>query len=535
MVATLLRIRFRVLGNTLARHPWQLVGFIFGTLWALGAVGLIAIGLLFLGGTGLEVTRLVLIAGGGLLTLGWVLAPVFAAGIDTTLDPARLATFPLTTSRMMVALTAAGLTGVPGMATVLGGLATFAAWWRWPLALLAAVVCVPVGILICVVASRTFATIAGGMTGGRRIREVVWMLAFVVLILAGPIFAGIAGLVRAAAGSSDDVAAFSGVLEAVSWTPLAAAWSAPGDLAAGAPLVAGAKLLIAVGTIVLLGVIWHRSLAASLIAPAARVGRQVAAGKLGWIGRLPTGGTGASWARSLTYWVHDPRYLRQLITVPLIPVLVVFWARGDMSAGGSGTIIAFSATFVAFVLGIAPYADVSYDGSAFASIVATGVRGRADRLGRMLGALTLGLPLVVVTALVTLALTGTWHLSPAIVGSSVGMLLTAYGVCAVSSAYLVVPVPAAGDNPFKRVPGATFSIMLGFLGVWILAGLLAAPEIVLAILAATTGQAIFGWLSLAFGLVLGIVFFVLGIQIGGRAFDRTAPDLLQRVRSASGS
>lgn len=535
MVATLLRIRFRVLGNTLARHPWQLVGFIFGTLWALGAVGMITVGLFFLGGAGLEVTRLVMIAGGGVLTLGWVLAPVFAAGIDTTLDPPRLATFPLSTTRMMVALTAAGLTGVPGLATILGGLASFAAWWRWPLALAAAVVCVPLGILLCVVASRAFATIAGGMTGGRRIREIVWMLALIVLILAGPIFAGIAGLVRAAAGPSNDLTALGGVLETVSWTPLAAAWSAPGDVAAGAPLIAGAKLLIAAGTVVLLWLIWHRSLSASLIAPPARAGRSVAAGKLGWIGRLPTGGTGASWARSLTYWVHDPRYLRQLITVPLVPILVVFWVRGDMASDASATIIAFSATFVAFVLGIAPYADVSYDGTAFASIVATGIRGRSDRLGRMLGALSLGLPLVVATALVTLALTGRWQLAPAILGSSVGMLLTAYGVSAVSSAYLVVPVPAAGDNPFKRVPGATFSLMLGFFGVWALAGASAIPEIVLAILAATTGEAVFGWFALAVGLLWGTACFVLGINIGGRAFDRTAPDLLQRVRSVSGS
>ena len=531
MVATLLRIRFRVLGNTLSRHPWQLVGFIFGTLWAIGAVGLIALGLFFVGALGLEVTRLVLIAGGGLLTLGWVLAPVFAAGIDTTLDPSRLATFPLTTGRMMVALTAAGLSGVPGLATVLGGLASLVAWWRWPIALAAAVVCVPLGILLCVIASRAFAAIAGGMTGGRRIREVIGMVAFIVLILAGPIIAGIGGLIRAASGPSDDLSALGGVLETVSWTPLAAAWSAPGDLASGAPLVAGAKLLIAIGSIALLWFIWYRSLSASLIAPPARGGRQVAAGKLGWFGRLPTGGTGASWARSLTYWVHDPRYLRQLITVPLVPVLVVFWARGDMS----NTFIAFSATFVAFVLGIVPYADVSYDGTAFGTIVATGVRGRADRLGRMLGAATVGLPLVVVTAVVTIAITGDWHLAPAIIGSAIGMLLTAYGVCAVSSAYLIVPVPAPGDNPFKRVPGATFSIFLGFLGVWVLAALLAAPEIVLAVLVAVTGDALFGWLALIVGVVLGVVFFILGIQIGGRILDRTAPDLLLRVRAASGS
>ena len=35
MVATVLRLRYRILGNTLARSPWQLVGFCFGMLGAL--------------------------------------------------------------------------------------------------------------------------------------------------------------------------------------------------------------------------------------------------------------------------------------------------------------------------------------------------------------------------------------------------------------------------------------------------------------------------------------------------------------------
>ena len=45
MVATLLRLRFRVLGNQLARHPGQLVGFIVGSLYGialLAGVDLIA-------------------------------------------------------------------------------------------------------------------------------------------------------------------------------------------------------------------------------------------------------------------------------------------------------------------------------------------------------------------------------------------------------------------------------------------------------------------------------------------------------------
>jgi ABC-2 type transport system permease protein len=45
---------------------------------------------------------------------------------------------------------------------------------------------------------------------------------------------------------------------------------------------------------------------------------------------------------------------------------------------------------VAFVLCITGYSDISYDGTAFASVLASGIRGRQDRLGRILGAASVG-------------------------------------------------------------------------------------------------------------------------------------------------
>ena len=103
MVATLLKLRFRVLGNTLAANPWQLVGFILGGLWAVGLLIGVWIGLFAAGFAGLDVVAMVVTAGGGILVLGWALGPLFVAGVDTTLDPVKLAPFPLTTNKMMVA------------------------------------------------------------------------------------------------------------------------------------------------------------------------------------------------------------------------------------------------------------------------------------------------------------------------------------------------------------------------------------------------------------------------------------------------
>ena len=530
MVATVLRIRFRVLGNTLAANPWQLVGYILGGVWALAVLFLAVAGLVAVGFAGLEPARLVITAAGGVLTLVWVLAPLFVAGVDTTLDPQRFAPFPLSTRQIMVALAAGGLTGVPGLATLLAGVGTLAAWFHWPVALIAAIVCVPLGVLVCVLASQLITALAAGGGGSRRTRELASIAIFAVLVLAGPIAVGVTQLARLASTATTPFGGIAGVIEGVSWTPIAAAWAAPGDLASGAVASGVLKLAIALATVVALWYLWRWSLVQQIAHPAQRRVNRVAAGTLGWFGRMPTGGVGATWARSLTSWTRDPRYLRQLLIVPLFPVIVLFYSRFELSS----PFFAFSATIVAFLLGVVPYADVSYDGSAFATVLQTGIRGRDDRLGRLLGAAGVGVPAIVVVALVTVALSGRWDLLAAVLGSSLGLLLTGYAACAVSSALIVVPVPASGDNPFKRVPGASFSMFLSFFALWIGTAILAAPEIVLAIFAAVTGDALLGWLALAVGLVLGVVLAIVGVAVGGRVFDRNGSVLLQRIRSFKG-
>jgi ABC-2 type transport system permease protein len=528
MVATVLRIRFRVLGNTLARNPWQLVGFLFGAFGALWMLALVAVGLWAIGSIGVDPARHAVTIGGALLTLGWAIGPVFAAGVDTTLDPARLAPFPMSTNRMMIAIAAGGATGVPGIATALGALATFAVWWRWPAAALAAVVAVPLGYAVCIVTSRVIASFAAGLGGRRRVRELIALVAFAALIFASPLILGILSLVRTAAAEG---AQLSAIVEALSWTPIAAAWAVPGDVAAGSPATAALKALIAVATLAVLWMLWHRSLASSLIAPPARsAGRRARAGALGWFGRLPTGPTGATWARSLTYWIGDLRYTRQLLLVPFLPIMVLVSTRGDVSS----ELFALSGVLVAFFVGVLPYTDVSFDGTAFATVMQTGIRGRSDRAGRILAAGSLGLPLVLLVTVVTVALSGHAALLPAALGAATALLLSGYGVSAVSSALLIVPAPASGDNPFKRVPGATFGMLLAFLGCWLATVLLAAPSLALTAAAVLTGAPGLGWLSLTAGLLLGPIVSWAGIVVGGTQFDRSAPALLARLRALAG-
>ncbi|HLU64540.1 MAG TPA: hypothetical protein VKY66_08450, partial [Protaetiibacter sp.] len=106
--------------------------------------------------------------------------------------------------------------------------------------------------------------------------------------------------------------------------------------------------------------------------------------------------------------------------------------------------------------------------------------------------------------------------------------------CAVSSAHIVIPVPASGDNVFKRVPGQSFWAGLALMGFTFLAAALTAPALALAVAAALSGSVLLSWLALAVGLLVGAGAAIAGVVIGGREFDRTGPVLLARIRTTSG-
>ena len=521
MVATLLRLRFRVLGNQLARHPGQLVGFVIGALY--GAVLLVGVvvGLVVLGFGELTTAALVITGVGCLITLGWVVGPLLAFGVDATLDPERLVVFPMSRRRMMIALGLAGITGVPGIITSLAALATVFTWVHWPGALPAWLICAPLAAATAVVASRAVAALAARMSGGRRLREASGILIFIPLILAGPLLAGLT------AGFALNLDSLRGVVRVLAWTPLGAAWAAPSDAAAGDWPTALGRLAIAVGTLAALWALWQWSLGRALVRPRQSTGGSLAAGRIGWFGRVPTGAAGAIFARALTYWIRDPRYLRQLVVVPLVAAMLWLWMRdGDIAVA-----FGFAAPLIALFLGMVSYADVSYDGTAFGLQLAAGATGRADRAGRALAAGAVAMPALLVGTALPLALSGDAAQGFGIFGMSAGILLTCYGVCAVTSALLVVPVPGSDDNPFTRVPGTTFVQILVFFGISLGALVLSSPTIVVGSIAILNRDAALGAVGGLVGIVMGAGILAAGIVAGGRTLDRTGPMLFSRLRA----
>ncbi len=241
---------------------------------------------------------------------------------------------------------------------------------------------------------------------------------------------------------------------------------------------------------------------------------------------LPGNAWGAIAARCLTYWFRDPRYLRQLLVIPLMPLL--FWFYSSLNHAGG--LLVIGAPVVAFSLGIGMIADVSYDSTAFALHIAKAVPGRADRWGRAAALLVFAVPAVALIAVFGAAIGDDWLILPGLLGLSLGILLTGAAVCAVTSARLVFPVPEPGDNPFRSRPGANISLIGPTFAAWGVIAVLCLPEIALFVIALVTGDAIWGWAALLVGVGLGGVLVGLGVRIGGSILDARAPELLLQLR-----
>ncbi|MBE7700332.1 hypothetical protein H9623_08445 [Oerskovia sp. Sa1BUA8] len=526
MVAHLVRLKLALMRNTLRKSVWQTVGLAIGVLYGLGVVGLTLVGLVALGTTQPELAGQIVTILGSVVVLAWWIVPLFAFGVDATLDPQRFVTFAVPQRQLLAGLAIAGLVGTPGIVTLLVSAGTALAWWRTPLAALAALVGGLLAVALCVVGSRATTTALAPLLDSRRYREVLSIAAFVPLMLAGPIV----GWATSAIARGQEVLPV--VADVLGWTPFGAPWAIATAVSDGAWGLALVRLGI---TVVVLGaawVVWDRALARALVAPhgGAAAGRSKG---LGWFDRFPATPVGAVAARCLTYWFRDPRYSGSVAVIPLLPV--VLWFVGSSieldGSGGFAELMLVLGPVTAFTFGFAISADVAYDHTAFWTQVSSGVSGFADRAGRVLAAGVIGVPVVTVFAVGSVAFTGRWDLLVATVGLSLGVLATALGVSSVVSARLLYPVPKPGESPFKSPQGAAMATLVAQMLTMAVLTALCLPAAGLALATLLTGAAVWGWLTLVVGVGLGAVLLVVGMRWGGRLVDQRGPELLQQVMS----
>ncbi|WP_370618173.1 hypothetical protein [Mumia sp. Pv 4-285] len=521
MVAVLLRLKVTLLLNGFRRSVWQTIGFVLAALYALSVVvmlGAASVGLSFLPEGEARAWQ---VFGGSLVVLGWWLLPLLAYGLDATLDPRRFQPYGIPRRELLVGLALAGLVGVPGIATLLSGLATGLTWWDTPLALLGAGVGAVLGVAVCAVGSRTLAAVVAPLLDWRRFREIAVVVVVVPVIMLAPL---LSRLVDEASGSDDWLPQVADVL---AWTPLGAPWSIAGDVAAGDWLLVLARIALTLGSLALMLVAWGASLARTLERPPSR-GPVAQARGFGWFDRLPATGAGAVAARCLTYWQRDPRYAGSIAFVPFIPVPFIVFGGLD-----GNTSLLWLGPIVAYIMGFAISADLAYDYTAFWLHIVSGVRGVADRAGRVIALFVIAVPIVVLLAIGGVWAVGQWDMLLPVLGASLGVLLVSTGASSVLSATYLYPVQKPGEGIFSQPQGGTTAILIGqTLGIVVVA-VLSAPTLVVFVVSLATGSTWAAILTAVVGLVSGAVALVVGVRKGGAILDRRAPDLLQRMAAWS--
>ena len=260
MARILVQLKLRLLRNALRSSTAAKISFILSTAVAvLVAVAVFTVLALLRGQpTSVDVTAVIFT----LFAFGWLVLPVFAFGLDSTLDPATLALYPLRTRPLTAGLLAASATGAWPLANVAGLLGVTVGLARGPFGLLVAVVAVLLQVLFCITLARFVTTSMAGLLRSRRGKD---FAAFLVV----PIFALYEFFTqvvpRVAAEGRLTVSSFAGVNSWLRWLPPGLAAHAIGDASDGHPGAAVARLALLAAIIAGLGWLWVRSLGRALV------------------------------------------------------------------------------------------------------------------------------------------------------------------------------------------------------------------------------------------------------------------------------
>lgn len=513
MAALVLRLRLALLLGAVRgdrRHRMRLLVALIATIVAVAAL-CVAIG--WLRDADTLLVHVATALGGAVLVAGCFAAPL-VTGAEDVLDPRRFAVLGAEPRRLTLVLAAASLLGVSAWALLAPAVCLVMLWIAHGASPVATILAVAAGVATCLLATRIAQAIGTLTLRHRRSRELTAVLVAAVLAVVVPTVLFLVS--QPWAGGVPP--AVEQLVDVLSLSPLGAAWAIPGTDVAPWPVLV--TIVTLAGQIVLWGWLVRR-----LLSTVERPSAPASKGGLGWFAVTAGTPVGAIAARSLVYWLRDPRYLANVVMVPVAGVLtalplVVVGVRPPLAA-----LLAVMVT--ALLFGWIAHNDLAYDASALWMHVAAGVSGVADRLGRLAPAVTIGAPLLAVAIPVAVSMHGSWEILPAVVGACACLFLCGLGLSSVTSVLLPYVVSSPGDGPFQqpqrsRGGGGPAVVLFGTL-------LLSAPTLWLAwhaLTASTDGMA-----ALWTGIGTGAVVFIAGVAIGAALFTRRQGVLMEFAES----
>ena len=518
MVAHVLRLRLDLFVGALRGDRRRRARTIVEAVVLVVAVAAGAWGLLRLEDAPSSVASVVTIVGGAAVAAGFFIAPLIG-GPDDPLDPRRFAVFGLAPAPLAGALIAASVASAPMLALVVLGICLVVLWSAQGVTPVIGIPAVLLGVVTCILLGKVAFALSSRVLRQRRSRELtgLFLVALVVVVVPTAVFLSSLEWGGRVPTQLDEVA------DVLAVTPVGAAWAIPWRVMRGD---AGWSIAVALATVAALGALWW-ALVRWLLTTTERPLSSRAQRGLGWFAVTPGTPAGAIAARSLVYWLRDPRYVMNVIVVPISAVLTMLPL---VVAGVPLTVAALlPAPIMALFLGWIVHNDLAYDSTAIWMHVASAVRGAADRLGRLVPVTLIAVPLLAVAVPITVWLHGRWALLPAMIGVCASLFLSGLGLSSIAS--VVSPYPAArpGDGPFQqpqRTGGAAAQavVLLGAI-------LCSLPALWWGWLALTDDidQA---WTALWGGVGIGLAVLVAGVLLGGWAFERRGDKVMEFAESA---
>ncbi|MBB5830697.1 hypothetical protein [Brachybacterium aquaticum] len=535
-----LKLKWTLWKRSYRKNVGKIVGTSFGALY--GLAGLVGLVFAFLAttiwaGEG-ELFPLILRGLGALTVLIWLLIPLFAFGIDDTLDPRAFALFPRTAGELQPGLFAAAALSLPSLFTLVAiGIATaFELLWLivfgqgalW--IVLAALALIPAnlaGYALCLLLPRAWFAHSASRTTSRSGREMGGIAGFVLMFVA--IYAFSLSMQRIDTLNIDLVLAWlPRVVETLAWTPFGALFAVPMDLAEGRVLTALLRALIGAATIVLVWLWWRRSIDLALTSALSGDASSGEAKVAPLVPRfVPAGPFGAVMGRALKYWRRDTRYLAAL---GIYPVIIVFFVAMGFMIPESRPMMLGMAVFMCGMTGISLSNEIGFDGpNGWINIVGD-LPSRANLLGRTAAMALLMVPGALVVTIGLPLLYGMPELMPLAVMGALGAMACGWGTSMVVGTLLPYPSSPPGTNPMKDKSASSSNAMLAMGLAMLVVFVPLIPAIGIGIWGAVVGSLPLMLLAGVLALVAGTAVFLVGLRIAEKRLDARYPDLFQKVR-----
>ena len=527
MARVLVQLKLRLVLNALRSSTAAQSTFIVSTFFALVvAVGGFYVLALFRGlSASVDLTTVIFTA----FALGWLILPIFAFGLDGTLDPATLQLYPLRTRPLAVGLLAASATGAWPAANVIALLGVTVGLARGPLGLLVAVVAVALQVVFCITLARLVTTSMARLLRSRRGKDLAVFLfipIFALIELLGQV------IPNAAADGGITAASFAGVDAWMRWLPPGLAAHAIQDASHGHTGTALARLALLAAVIIVMGWLWVRSLGRALVTSDTSTGSSQLRGTA-----LPLARYGLRGAVAARFWIYQRRE----------PISLVYWAMTAviMAVVSASTILGphqhpgvviGSAVVGAGFVGYFHANSVGLTGPPFVieALALTSRRSlRAYFSGQNLALGVIAVPLL--TAICFGLAAGVRHPMEGVPATAVALagLGAALGLSNILTVTLAYPMATRTGSPMRQAaPGYgsyTFGGMLASL-----AGVAVAvtPVILAAAFTSTAPAAVRTPALLVCSAAYGLALAWAGVQIAAREAGARLPELCQiAVRS----